>query len=148
MAQYDHFEIRLVKYSKLIDQAIATKRYSLATNLAYRCLLEYQRLAARFLIPHVKSPSKNAFQLSTEMVQHLRKSSGSLTWTKTRQLFALLSTSYHLTTWSKLPFGDRDLQVDLAMATYARDQSLQLSRFLIGTVQELRSESESGSANQ
>ena len=136
MSYVHHIEIRLVRYSRLIDQAIAERRYSLATHLGYRCLLEYQRLASRFLVPGYGYGAKNAYQLAIVFVEYMRKSSGQLSWTRTRALLNLLTSSYQLTRWSVRPFGDRDMHFDLAMATYARDQSLALSKFLIGEVRD------------
>jgi hypothetical protein len=36
--------------------------------------------------------------------------------------------------------GDRDLHVDYATATFARDQALAISKFLFGSLSELKSE--------
>lgn len=131
--RYD--EIRLVKYTKLIDKAILDHRYGIAIQLAHRCLLEYYRLFLRFLIPNSKYINKNAFQLSMDIVRYVRKQK----WTffKSKQLFAMLTTSYHLTHWSRLKFADRELHTDHAMATFAREQVLAISKLLVGSIEEL-----------
>jgi hypothetical protein len=136
MRHLDYCEIRLVKYTKLIDKAIASKRYGLSTQLAYRCLLEYNRLFMRFCIPSSKSLKKNAFQLSIEVVRYFRKSPDWFTFKRSRQMLAMLRTTYYLTKLSSMRFADRDLHLDLATATYARDQSLAIARFLFGSVRE------------
>ena len=136
MKTIDYCEIRLVKYSRLIDRAILEKRYALSTQLAYRCLLEYNRLFMRYYLPTSSSLRKNAFQMSIEVVKHVRFNRRFFKIRKSTYLMRLLSTSYYLTNLSKLRYGQRDLHVDLATAQYARDQSLAISRFLMGTVVE------------
>lgn len=136
MRTVDYNEIRLVKYTKLIDKAIVAKRYGLATQLAYRCLLEYNRLFIRFLSPHSKLLRKNAFQLSIEVVKYFREKPDWFTFKRSRQLFAMLKTTYTLTRLSTLRYADRDTHVDLATATYARDQALAIARFLSGSIRE------------
>lgn len=136
MRHLDYCEIRLVKYTKLIDKAIASKRYGLSTQLAYRCLLEYNRLFMRFCVPNSKSVKKNAFQLSLEVVRYLRTRPDWFTFKRSRQMFAMLKTTYFLTKLSNTRFADRDLHLDLATATFARDQSLAIARFLFGSVRD------------
>ena len=136
MRTLDYSEIRLVKYSKLIDKAIAERRYGLSTQLAYRCLLEYNRLFMRFMLPNSKWLKKNAFQLSIEVVRYFRKHPEWFTFRRSRQLIAMLKTTYYLTNLSNMRYADRDLHLDLATATYARDQSLAIARFLCGSVRE------------
>lgn len=133
MHHVDYNAIRLVKYSKLIDKAILAHKYSLATHLAYRCLLEYHRLFARFLMPQTKTFRQNAFQLSVMTVRYMR-SSRKLTVHRTRQLFEMLRSTYFITNLSRTRYADRDLHVDLATATFARDQALAISKFLFGTL--------------
>lgn len=130
--RYD--EIRLVKYTKLIDKAILDHRYGIAVQLAHRCLLEYYRLFLRFLIPNSRYLNKNAFQLSMDIVRYVRNQK----WTffKSKQLFAMLTTSYRLTRWYGLKIADRELHTDLAMATFAREQVLAISKLLVGTIEE------------
>ncbi|HLF62557.1 MAG TPA: hypothetical protein VI603_02340 [Saprospiraceae bacterium] len=135
MHHVDYNAIRLIRYSKLIDKAILAHRYSLATHLAYRCLLEYHRLFARFLMPQTKIFRHNAFQLSVMTVRYMR-TRRKLTLHRTRQLFNMLRSTYFITKLSGARYADRDLHVDLATATYARDQALAISRFLFGTLNE------------
>ena len=134
MQHIDYNAIRLVRYSKLIDKAILSRRYALATHLAYRCLLEYNRLFLRFTSPQTKTLRQNAFQLSIAVVKYLR--SRKLSFTRTRQLFNLLRSTYAITNLSTRNYGDRDLHADLATATFARDNALAMSQFLFGYVKE------------
>lgn len=134
--RYD--EIRLVRYTKLIDRAILEHKYPLATQLAYRCLLEYYRLFFRFFSPQRKYLNKNAFQLSMDFVRYVRKKRWSQF--KSKQLFSMLNTSYELTTWSNLKITDKELSTDLAMATYAREQVLAISSLLVGSLDEIEGE--------
>lgn len=136
MRTIDYNEIRLIRYTKLIDKAIAAKRYGLATQLAYRCVFEYNRLFIRFLLPHKQLFRKNAFQLTIEVVQYFRSKPGWFNFKRSRQLFAMLKTSYFLTRMSTLRFADRDLHIDLATAKFARDQALAISSFLFGSVRD------------
>lgn len=136
MKTIDYCEIRLVKYSSLIDRAILEKRYALATQLAYRCLLEYNRLFVRYCIPSSTSVRKNAFQLSVEVVRYVRINRKYFRIRKSRYLMKMLSASYYLTNLSKLRYGARDIHVDLATAQYARDQSIAIAKFLMGSVRE------------
>ena len=135
MKQVDYNAIRLIRYSKLIDQAILSRRYSLATQMAYRCLLEYHRLFLRFVLPQTLIVKRNAFQLSVLTVKHLRTRQ-KLTVRRARQLFDMLRGTYYITHMSSTTVGDRDLHVDLATATYARDQALAISKFLFGSLSE------------
>jgi len=135
MQHIDYNAIRLIRYSKLIDKAILAHRYSLATHLAYRCLLEYHRLFARFMMPQTKPFRHNAFQLCVMSVKYLR-TSRNLTLNRTRLLFDMMRTTYFITNLSGTRHGDRDLHVDLATATFARDQALAISKFLFGTLSE------------
>ena len=135
MHHVDYNAIRLIRYSKLIDQAIHARRYSLATQMAYRCLLEYHRLFLRFVVPQTETVRRNAFQLSILTVKHLR-TRRTLTVKRARQLFDMLRSTYYITRMSSTSFGDRDLHVDLATATFARDQALAISTFLFGTINE------------
>lgn len=135
MQHIDYNAVRLIRYSKLIDKAILSRRYSLATQMAYRCLLEYHRLFLRFMAPQSKTFRQNAFQLSIAVVKYLR-TRRKLTVRRTRKLFEMLRSTYYLTNLSLQKSGDRDLHVDLAMATYARDQALAISKFLVGSMQE------------
>lgn len=135
MYTVDYNEIRLIRYTKLIDKAILCRRYGLATHLAYRCLLEYHRLFLRFLMPQTKGIRKNAFQLSIMVVRYMR-SQRRLTFRMTRLLFGMLRSTYVITNLSGRKHGDRELHVDLAMATFARDQALTIARFLFGSVSE------------
>ncbi len=129
-------EVRLVKYSRLIDRAISEKRYGLATQMAYRCVLEYHRLFLRYSAPHSKSMTENAFQLSVVTVKYLRTQGRFLSRHSSRQLLKLLSTSYYLTNLSKLKWGERDTHIDKATAVLARDQSLAMAKFLMSSVRE------------
>lgn len=135
MQHIDYNAIRLIRYSKLIDKAILAHRYSLATHLAYRCLLEYHRLFARFMMPQTKTFRHNAFQLCVMSVKYLRNSR-KMTLHRTRLLFDMLRSTYFITNLSGKRYGDRDLHVDLATATFARDQALAISKFLFGTLSE------------
>lgn len=125
-------EVRLVKYSRLIDRAISEKRYSLATQMAYRCVLEYHRLFLRYSMPHSKSMTQNAFQLSVVTVKYLRTKSKYLSRHSPRQLLKLLKTSYYLTNLTKTKWG----KIDKATAVFARDQSLAMARYLMTSVHE------------
>ena len=127
-------EIRLIKYSRLIDEAIVAKRYGLATHLAYRCLLEYHRLFIRFTLPNYVLVKKNAFQLSIEAVKYLHGKTGFWQFRRSGQLFQLVRTTYHLTTLSTLKYGDRDAHIDRATAEFARDQSIAISKLLIAYI--------------
>jgi len=127
--------MRLVRYTKLIDKAILERRYALATHLAYRCLLEYNRLFMRFLMPQTRYFRQNAFQLSIQVVRYMR-SGKALSFRRTRMLFGMLRSSYYLTTLSSHKFGDRDVHVDLATATFARDQARSIAKFLFGSLSE------------
>jgi hypothetical protein len=131
----DYNAFRLVRYGKLIDKAILARRYGLATHLAYRCVLEYNRLFVRFIMPQTKTFRRNAFQLSILTVRYLR-TRRKLTLRRTRQLFDLLRSTYFITHVSSTSQGDRDLHVDLATATYVRDQALAISKFLFGSLNE------------
>ena len=133
----DYNAIRLIRYGKLIDKAILEHKYSLATQLAYRCLLEYNRLFIRFLMPQAKTMRRNAFQLSLLTVRYMRKRR-KLTLKRTRQLFNLLRSTYFITNLSYTRYADRDLHVDLATATFARDQALAISNFLFGSLSEFK----------
>jgi hypothetical protein len=133
----DYNAIRLIRYGKLIDKAILEHKYSLATQLAYRCLLEYNRLFVRFLMPQAKTMRRNAFQLSLLTVRYMRKRR-KLTLKRTRQLFNLLRSTYFITNLSYPRYADRDLHVDLATATFARDQALAISNFLFGSLSEFK----------
>ena len=132
MQQIDYNAIRLIRYSKLIDKAILEHRYSLATHLAYRCLLEYNRLFLRFLMPQSRALPRNAFQLSLMTIRLLRKQY------KARHLFDVLKSTYYITNLSGEKYGDRDLHIDLATATFARDQALAISEFLFGSLNHMR----------
>jgi len=135
MQHVDYNAIRLIRYGKLIDKAILQHRHGLATHLAYRCLLEYHRLFLRFLMPQTKTIRRNAFQLSLLTVRYLRTRQ-KLTLQRTRQLFDMLRTTYFITHLSGTRYADRDLHVDLATATFARDQALAISKFLFGSLRE------------
>ena len=141
MRTLKYSEIRLVKYGRLIDKAILQKKYGLATHLAYRCLLEYYRLFLRFRMPSSKYINQNAFQLSVSIVKYLRKYPR-ISGFKSKHLFSMLSTSYYLTNLSRKKTGDRELHVDLAMATFARENALAISRLIMGS---LMNHSEEGS---
>lgn len=125
-------EVRLVKYSRLIDRAISEKRYGLATQMAYRCVLEYHRLFLRYSMPQSKSMTQNAFQLSVVTVKYLRTHGKFFTRQSSRQLMKLLKTSYYLTNLSKLKWGN----IDKTTAVFARDQSLAMARFLMSSTKE------------
>ena len=127
-------ELRLVKYSRLIDQTIAEGRYTLATQLAYRCLLEYNRLFIRFCIPNLKWNRMNAFQLTVEIVRFARSNSKTFKLPKSRELMKMLRASYYLTSLSNKKLDDKDLRIDRVTARFAGDQSLAISRVLMGTV--------------
>lgn len=133
MQQIDYNAFRLVRYSKLIDKAILEHRYSLATHLAYRCLLEYHRLFLRFLVPQSKVIKNNAFQLSLVVVRYMR-GRRSLTVKRTQQLFGILRSTYAITDLASAWHGDRDLHADFVTATFARDQALATARFLFGSL--------------
>lgn len=128
MQQIDYNAIRLIRYSKLLDKAILEHRYSLATHLAYRCLLEYNRLFIRFLSPQSKTLRRNAFQLSLLTVRYLRHQYKSV------HLFNVLRSTYYITHVSGSRYGDKDLHIDLATATFARDQALAISNLLFGSI--------------
>jgi hypothetical protein len=57
----------------------------------------------------------------------------------------MLRCTYFITNLSGTRYADRDLHIDLATATYARDQALAISKFLFGT---LREESEGEKARR
>jgi hypothetical protein len=132
MQHIDYNAIRLIRYSKLIDKAILEHRYSLATHLAYRCLLEYNRLFVRFLSPNSRTLRRNAFQLSLLTIQHLRNQYKSV------HLFNVLRSTYFITHISGSRYGDKDLHIDLATATFARDQALAISNLLFGSMKKLK----------
>ncbi|MDX1479093.1 MAG: hypothetical protein R3301_15370 [Saprospiraceae bacterium] len=136
MRVLDYNEIRLIRYTKLIDKAIVAKRYGLATQLAYRCVYEYHRLFMRFLVPQKKLLRKNAFQMTVDVVGYFRAKPGWFTFKRSRWLFSMLKTSYYLTRLSKRRFADRDLHVDMATAVFARDQALAISKFLFGSLKD------------
>ena len=135
MHHVDYNEIRLVRYSKLIDKAILDHRYTLATHLAYRCLLEYNRLFLRFLMPQSKTFRRNAFQLFVIIVQYMR-TRRKLTLQRTKQLLNMLRSTHTITHLHSIRYTDRDLNVDLATATFARNQALEISQFLFGSLNE------------
>ena len=143
MQHIDYNAIRIIRYGKLIDKAILENRYSLATHLAYRCILEYHRLFLRFRMPHTRTIRHNAFQLSLLTVKYMR-ARRTLTMQRTRQLFNMLRSTYYLTNLSGTKFADRDLHVDLATATFARDQAMAISKFLFGSLSEEQKYREKG----
>ena len=138
MKTVDYNKMRLVKYTKLIDKSILHKRYSLSTHLAYRCLLEYYRLFIRFRFPNQQLLTKNAFQLSLEVVAYFSANKHWFKFRKSSDMLQLLSSTYYLTTLSKYRSANRDLHVDRVTATYARNQSLAIAQFLIRAMHDQR----------
>jgi hypothetical protein len=53
-----------------------------------------------------------------------------------RQLFDMLRSTYYITQVSTTNTGDRDLHVDYATASFARDHALAISKFLFGSLSE------------
>ncbi len=87
-------------------------------------------------MPQSRTMKENAFQLSLLTVKYLRTQRKYFSLTSSKQLLKLMSTSYYLTNLTKLKWGERDLHIDRATATFARDQSLAMAKFLMGSVHE------------
>lgn len=129
-----HEQMR-AKYLVLIDNAILQRRYSLAIQLANRCLTKYYQLFLKSVQPKNRWATlgrKNTYQMALRLIRYIRKYPHRKTWFhKQESQYNLVSASYYINLYNSMKQESDYPKLDRAVAVYARNHSLAIVHHII-----------------